>query len=236
MLLLRIAIAVGVLGVAGCGSRSGLRAPDVGARDASDDRVVLADRAAIDATDATPSVDVPETDNPVVTALNGLRWELPCVQVVETVVCTAPDSRGVSADLRGTAGERYRATLRFRGVVEEKEYIGGTPRGVHFQVGGTPVMDPWNVYQLEVSSPRQAYYLNRGTTGLYSCTAIDEIEEIEIDVGATVRLLAQAVDARQIRNVDRNGRPIVIDGVAPAPAPFDGQFIQMDVIGVVRLR
>ena len=51
--------------------------------------------------------------------------------------------------------------------------------------------------------------------------------------GAKVSLYASAVDGNlsQIRNNTAN--PIVVPGVPPAPLPYDGQFIQMDVIDVV---
>jgi hypothetical protein len=55
-----------------------------------------------------------------------------------------------------------------------------------------------------------------------------------MSAGATVTLTADPVDSAQeeIVNVDQNGSPIVVDGVPPAPATFNGQFIQVDVTAV----
>jgi hypothetical protein len=50
---------------------------------------------------------------------------------------------------------------------------------------------------------------------------------------ASVSLSADTVDGIEITNLDANGNPIVVPGIPPAPAAYDGQFIQMDVINVV---
>jgi hypothetical protein len=39
----------------------------------------------------------------------------------------------------------------------------------------------------------------------------------------------------EIKNLDAQGTPAVVPGVPPAPAAFDGQFIQMDVVSVERV-
>ena len=50
--------------------------------------------------------------------------------------------------------------------------------------------------------------------------------------GATVTLLADVVDGHEIENVDPAGTPIIVPGVPPSPAAYNGQFIQMDVDAV----
>jgi hypothetical protein len=124
--------------------------------------------------------------------------------------------------------------MRFRGVVETEGYTGGSNDGAFFQVGGEPIFDTWNIYKLEISAPPQTYFLNRGQGGLYHCFAIDYSKTVQMSAGATVTLTADPVDSAQeeIVNVDQNGSSIVVDGVPPAPAPFDGQFIQVDVTAV----
>jgi hypothetical protein len=47
-----------------------------------------------------------------------------------------------------------------------------------------------------------------------------------------VSLIAMAIDGHQITNVDAGGNPIVVPGIAPAPAAYHGQFIEMDVVSV----
>lgn len=208
-----------------CGARTELRA---GALDAS----FSAEVAARDATEAAS----PPEDVPLVAQLDGLRWELPCIALVQDPVCSSASVRGVSAVLQGPPGARYRVTARFRGVVEQKGFTGGAPSGEHWQVGGTPANDSWNVYSLRVSSPAVTYYLNRGPTGLYAVVPIDYTADFEVDVGARVELQADSVNALEIRNVDATGRPFVVPGIPPAPLPFDGQFAQMDVLSITRLR
>jgi hypothetical protein len=132
--------------------------------------------------------------------------------------------------LGGAAGRTYDITLRFRGVVEEKTYNNGCFTG-RYSSGGVPGADAYNVYRLSVSSPPQTYYLNAGTSFVTRTWAIDLTQTIQMDAGATVTLFADAIDATEIRNRDDSGAPISIPDVLPAQ-PYDGQFIQMDVLSV----
>ena len=125
--------------------------------------------------------------------------------------------------------------VRFRGVVETAEYRGGVD-DAPFYIGGDHYGGAWNLYALDVSSPRQTYFLNAGPEGRYVCVAIDYVRTVEIDTGANLTLRADAIEGRQIVNVDAAGQPIVIEGVPPDPEPFDGQLIQMDVVSIRRVR
>lgn len=170
---------------------------------------------------------------PVAATFTGLRWELPCVQTRGTS-CTTPGLTTRTARMGGERGKIYDVELQFRGVIETEGYTGGTNDGAFFQIGGNPINDTWNIYRLDVSSPRGTYYLNRGRGGLFYCFRIDYKKTIRIEAGATVTLTADPVDSarEQIVNRDERGQPIVVPGVAPAPRAFDGQFIQMDVVSV----
>jgi hypothetical protein len=169
------------------------------------------------------------------TALDGLRWEIPCGGGGGEHYCDCSDPAPRSTVLAGPDGMSYDVTLRFRGVVELKTYDGGWSDGL-WQVGGSPANDPYNVYRLEISSPPQVYYLNRGTSGLETCQALDYTRTVRMAVGATVTLSAQALDGYQIKNRDGARNPIVVPGVPPAPAAYAGQFIEMDVVEVRELR
>jgi hypothetical protein len=122
-------------------------------------------------------------------------------------------------------------TLRFRGVIELKTYNGGTQDG-YFLVGGSDNGDGWNVYELDVSDPPGHYFLNAGSSGIYRVWLLDITKTIPVAAGASVTLKADAKDNAIIRNTDGTN-PIVVPGVPPAPEPYNGQFIQMDVISVV---
>jgi hypothetical protein len=171
----------------------------------------------------------------VAASLSGLRWNIPCVQIGPTA-CTCVDPPSVSSRLSGTPGSMYDVTLRFRGVVEEKTYTGGTNDGAWWQIGGVAPNDGYNIYRLDFSSPAQTFYLNRGTSAISRAWAIDYTKTIRAAAGAVVSLSAHAGDGLEILNrdsADSSGSPIVVPGVPPAPEAFNGQFVQMDVVEVV---
>ena len=122
--------------------------------------------------------------------LDGLEWLLPRLSDASTVAYNCPASTTVTTKLTGDTNTVYNVTLRFRGIFEMKTYSGGTPAGSFFQIGGTPASDPWNVYELVISSPYQTYFLNRGTSGVYTIQSADYTETIPIAGGATVTLNA----------------------------------------------
>lgn len=87
-----------------------------------------------------------------------------------------------------------------------------------------------------VSQPPSRLYLDAGPAEPYHCAAIDVTTTVTVESGAEVRLEADVYGARQIRNRDPEGEPIVVPGVPPAPDAYDGQLIQMDVVGIERER
>ncbi|MCB9554774.1 MAG: hypothetical protein H6707_01640 [Deltaproteobacteria bacterium] len=164
--------------------------------------------------------------------LDGLRWELPCLGSTEwPEVCACADSADVATQLRGNPDQIYTVTVRLRGVVEQKAYIRGAATG-YVSRGGSPADDDWNVYALTVDDPPMVYFLNHGTSRLYYTTRLDYQLSLEIRGGSAVRLHAESFDLRQIRNRDPNGEPLRVPDVAPHPGVYDGQFLQMDVLGV----
>jgi len=118
---------------------------------------------------------------------------------------------------------------------------GGTPgsggattgSGGKTGAGGTPAGDGYNVYSLTISAPAQTVYLNSGTSYIGHCWPIDYTVTLPMQSSASVSLSADTVDGIEITNLDANGNPIVVPGISPAPAAYDGQFIQMDVTNVV---
>ncbi len=176
-----------------------------------------------------------QTCTAVAVSLSGLRWQLPCTGPGDVPESCGTTARTVtSATLGGLPGAQYDAVLRFRGVVEETTYTGGTRDGFWY-TGGTPSAAEYNVYRLDISSPAQTYFLNAGTAGLLYCFAIDYTQTVRVATGATVTLTADPIDGRQIRNRDARGMPIVVPDIPPAPTAYDGQFIQMDVLSVTQV-
>lgn len=172
--------------------------------------------------------------NDVAGALSGLRWEIPCGPSAGNHVCSGAVLTETSTVLKGAAGVTYDITLRLRGVVELKSYSGGqtsttTP---YFVAGASAGADGFNIYRLGVADPPESYFLNAGTSGIYNCFPIDYEVTIPMAGGTTVTLSGDPTDGREIENVSADGTPIVIPGVPPAPAAYNGQFIQMDVVRV----
>jgi hypothetical protein len=172
----------------------------------------------------------------IAASLDGLRWELPCVTLepqAPDYVCITTTDVNVSTTLTGVPGKRYDIRLRIRGVVETKQYTGGQGDGGHWMIGGTPAVDAWNIYRLSISAPAQVHHLNHGASGLYVCVGLDEVITVRANAGATVSLYASAVDSNRSQIRNNVSSPIVVPGIPPAPASYDGQFIQMDVLGVL---
>ena len=105
-------------------------------------------------------------------SLAGLRIEVPCAnpKFNQDTEChwdqglrqTAdPDwklKREIVRAFTGRKGAMYDVTLHVRGVVEPKNFTGGTVQFDHFQTGGTPVKNDYNFYSLHVSDP-EAFFL-----------------------------------------------------------------------------
>jgi hypothetical protein len=184
--------------------------------------------------------------------MNGFRWELPCDNPEERDVCTWDSSllEGSIEDdywaLRrenvvvfgGDAGTGYDVTFRVRGVTEPKNFTGGEVQKKHFQIGGEPVVDDYNIYSIRVSDPAQVYTLNRNerATGHFTFV-VDYTVTIPIDGGAEVVLGMYDHNTLAIANPGGSSAvndPLAVPGVPPFPEPYFGHFLQLDVISVTR--
>lgn len=173
--------------------------------------------------------------NQVNASLAGLYWALPSLGNASPDAIFCASSTSASAIIIGQPGATYNVTLRFRGVVEQKTYTGGTNDGAFYQIGGTPAVDTYNIYSLAISNPAQTVYLNRGSSGQTRSYGIDYTKTIQMATGATVTLLSQSIDSQEIKNKDGVGSPISVSGVTVVSQPYDGQFIQMDVVSIVKV-
>ena len=179
-------------------------------------------------------------------ALQGARWEFPCKDPMPEN--PKPGQDGLSGLVKGDPkttdqftferafggepGTRYRVTLRFRGVVEPMMYKNGRMDGDHFYVGGEPNNGTYNIYKLAVSKPESHYYLNRQDSVGHRIFTIDYEKTIEIEGGATVTFHGNGQNGRLITNFSK----LVVPGVPPAPEPYNGQFVQVDVVKVEPVR
>ena len=138
------------------------------------------------------------------------------------------DNFTVQKQFGGEKGKRYKVTLRFRGVVEPMMYKGGQQVGEYFYVGGEKNNGTYNVYQISISSPPSHYFLNRQDKVGHQIFTIDYSQTIEIDGGATITFHGDGQNGRLITNFKK----LVVPNVPPAPQPYNGQFIQVDVVEV----
>jgi hypothetical protein len=199
---------------------------------------------------STPSVAVapapPASSDSSAASLAGLRIEVPCkgdkfggnteCHWDPALMVNDPKWKlrtEIVKTFSGAPGVIHDVTIRVRGVVEPKNFTGGTVEHDHFQIGGTPDVDHYNFYSLKVSDPAESYTVNRHEKKVgHFLFAIDYTVTVPIRGGATVTL--GAYDDNDISIA--NHQNIVVPEIPPAPAPFDGQFFQLDVLSVAPRR
>jgi hypothetical protein len=182
--------------------------------------------------------------------IDHLRWEVPCGPLGQDGQLCADLPPGATAcptapagnhpvdrmvTFGGRAGTVYQVTIRFRGVVEPRIYLGGMGTTDHFRIGGMPRQPSgFNSYSLTVSAPARTYFVNAddGAGESRAVFPLDHQKTIAISGGATVRLQVEDPDCSQVRNcmdvAAATCRPVV-----PAGFPaYNGQFVQMDVVTV----
>lgn len=188
-----------------------------------------------------PSVRAIDPSSPAA-AIDGFRFEFPCkdpmpenpkegADGLSGLVKGDPkttDNFTFTKKFGGQAGKRYKVTLRFRGVVEPMMYKGGQQVGEYFYIGGEKDNATYNVYQISVSSPKSHFFLNRQDKVGHRIFTLDYTQTIEIDGGAEVVFFGDGQNGRLITNFKK----LVVPGIPPAPAPYNGQFIQVDVVDV----
>jgi hypothetical protein len=177
-------------------------------------------------------------------SLAGLRIEVPCANpkfnqdtechwdrgLLQTADPVWKLKREIVRTFTGRKGVLYDVTLHVRGVVEPKNFTGGTVQFDHFQTGGTAVKNDYNFYSLHVSDPEATYTFNRNEQKVGHYTfPIDYRVTIPIRGGAIVTMGAYDSNDVAIANHEHH----IVVGAPPAPLPFDGQFFQLDVDSAV---
>jgi len=177
-------------------------------------------------------------------SLAGLRLEVPCADHFnngtechwDRALLQSDDprwklKREIVRTFGGKPGVLYQVTLRVRGVVEPKNFMGGEVQFEHFQTGGEPVKNDYNFYSLVVSNPAASYVVNRNAEKVGHYTfAIDYEVTIPMRGGATVTMGAYDSNDVAIANHEHH----VVAGVPPAPHTFDGQFFDVRVEKIER--
>ena len=191
---------------------------------------------------ASPALIQAKNEKKLGSSLNGYRFEFPCKGTMpekpkkgagcqSALVKGDPfktDNFKKVVNFEGETGKTYKVTLRFRGVVEPMMYKNGKMDGDYFYVGGEPNNRTYNIYKIDVASPKSHYFLNRQDRVGHRIFTIDYTKTIEIEGGSEITLSGDGQNGKLISNFAQH----VVPEIAPAPKPYHGQFIQIDVIGV----
>jgi hypothetical protein len=187
--------------------------------------------SAVDAARVTDTPIVADAADTAPFVLTGQRWLLPCTSPAMGTICSCSVAQQI-VQIGGPANRHYQVTVRIRGVVELAPYNGGTsPAPTGWYVGGAIGNMVHNSYRLVVSSPPAYYFVNfAGMTTPSTVVALDYTATFPIDAGARVTFDADGQDLSQLVNADAGGRPLTIPNVTTTPSPYDGQFVQLDVL------
>ncbi|MBX9677911.1 MAG: hypothetical protein K2X38_04040 [Gemmataceae bacterium] len=179
-------------------------------------------------------------------SIDGYRFEFPCKGMMpenpkQGADCDSGIVKGdpkktdnftAERTFEGEKGKRYKVTLRFRGVVEPMMYKNGKMDGEYFYIGGEPNNNTYNIYKIAISSPESHYFLNRQNAVGHKIFTIDYTKTIEIEGGAKIAFHGDGQNGRLISNFSK----LVVPGIAPAPMPYHGQFVQVNVVDVAEAK
>jgi hypothetical protein len=140
----------------------------------------------------------------------------------------------------GKAGVVHDVMLRIQAIVEPTIIEGGeVPYADHpyYKVGGTIRAKDWSAWHIEVSDPKQTYWLNHYPKVSHTIYKEEFDATIPMAAGATVTVRVVDGNDRQMDNAEA-GRPDrlqIIKGLSDTP--LAGQMLRLDVIRVaVRTR
>lgn len=136
----------------------------------------------------------------------------------------------------GPAGVVHQVRLRIRGLFEPTTIAGGEtpyPEHPYFQVGGTIRARDWSAWHIEVSEPKQTYWLNHYPKVTH--TIYNQDFEVTIPVAGGANVVVRVMDGND-RQMDNNeaglpDRMQLIKGVTDKV--MDGQMLRIDVISVL---
>jgi hypothetical protein len=177
--------------------------------------------------------------------LQGLFIDSPCATNTPTplamgATCLHPTSMQrieQSVTFGGESGKTYQVELRIRGIWEPTKATGGQRPypNIPFTIGGTVdgsgSSDPiaYQQYSIQVSNPNQTYWLNDHQYLAHDIKKQDYKATIPIAAGATVKVIMNDGNERQIANWTKD----YFTDVPPYDkAPSLGQSLRLDVVSV----
>jgi hypothetical protein len=134
----------------------------------------------------------------------------------------------------GTPGTVYDVTLHIRGIFEPTTIKDGQapdPKNPYFIVGGTVAEGDWSHWHIEVSEPKQTYWLNHYPK--VSHTIYKEDFEATIPIAAGAKVSVRVIDGndRQIDN-GKTGPDRQQTFPGAVDKPLAGQLLRLDVASV----
>jgi hypothetical protein len=135
----------------------------------------------------------------------------------------------------GRPGVVHEVRVRVRGLFEPTIIEGGeTPDPAHpwYRVGGAVSAREWSAWRIEVTNPRQTYWLNHYPKVSHTIYAEDFEATIPVAGGSPVVVRVVDGNDRQMDN-SKPGLPDrrqIIKGVTETP--LDGQLLRLDVLDV----
>jgi hypothetical protein len=173
----------------------------------------------------------------VVAGLHGLSLHDACTgdYAPQPDTCLHVQKLEKSVTVGGRTGVVHDVTLRIRGIFEPTTITGGeTPLPDHpyYQVGGTVRARDWSAWHIEVSEPRQTYWLNHYPKVSHTIYREDFEATIPMAAGATVVVRVVDGNDRQIDNAEpgRPDRQQIIKELSATP--LGGQMLRLDVVRV----
>jgi hypothetical protein len=142
------------------------------------------------------------------------------------------DRQTAQRTIGGNAAMTYDVKLRVRGLTEPNTYADGMLNPPRFYVGGRTTQTGYTAYSLTVTDPPQVYFFNYNATVGHFVFALDYEVVIPMRGGTTVRFDVNGQSSVPDGHGVSNRESVVIAGVPPAPDPFNGQFVQFDVVDV----
>lgn len=173
----------------------------------------------------------------IVAGLHGLTLHDQCTGefAAQPDTCLHQQLLERSVAVGGKPGEVHNVTLRIQGIVEPTTIEGGvTPDAAHpyYKVGGTIRARDWSAWHIEVSNPRQTYWLNHYAKVSHTIYKEDFEATIPMAAGATVTVRVIDGNDRQMDNAEegRPDRQQVITAISETP--LQGQMLRLEVVRV----
>jgi len=146
------------------------------------------------------------------------------------------DKQSYPIAVGGDSTKTYDVQVRVRGVLETMPYSGGAVQSSvspYYYVGGLPADGAFNVYSLSVPDPKQVYYFNYVMPTSHKLFTVDYTATIPMKGGTTITAGVNGQNGLMITNTSNPQNPgggLTVPGITGITQPYDGQFLQFDVL------